>query len=200
MEMTKFAFELSNDDYFYEQIPLYLPTPPPPPRENPEQCSGEKDTDGDKIDGVIIIDMGGGTKMACDDGQLTKNFKLREFICRDGTNVPPEYRDNVQLLAENLQVLRDYVGEPVRIISGYRTKKYNTRIKGARRSQHMLAKAGDIKIESMKPREVYELIIKLIKEGKMMAGGVGIYRTFVHYDVRGYNARWTGKGIKDDKP
>jgi hypothetical protein len=199
LKKTKFGVELSKSEYCYEQIPLYLPAPLPPHRENKKDDTNKKQPDSDRVDGVIVIDIGGGTKMTCDE-QLTKNFKLREFTCKDGTAVPSEYIDNVQLLAKNLQVLRDYLDEPIRVISGYRTKKYNTRIRGARRSQHMLAKAGDIKIKSMKPREVYELIIKLIKEGKMMSGGVGIYKTFVHYDVRGYNARWTGKGVKDDRP
>jgi len=131
--------------------------------------------------------------------QLTKNFRLDEFKCKDGTTVPPDYMDNVIKLADNLQVLRDYVCEPIRVISGYRSKKYNTRIGGARKSQHMWAKAADIKIKGMKPAEVKETIEWLIREGKMHKGGVGIYRTFVHYDVRGWNARWKGKGVKDDR-
>lgn len=130
--------------------------------------------------------------------KITKNFSLREFRCKDGTDVPEEYMDNVRLLCENLQVLRDQIGKPIRIISGYRSKKYNTRIGGARRSQHMTAKAADIKISGMSPDEVCELIKRLIREGKMMKGGVGLYRTFVHYDVRGRNARWYGSGVKDD--
>ena len=36
-----------------------------------------------------------------------------------------------------------------------------------------------------------------IKEGKIKKGGVGLYRSFVHYDTRGWNARWKGKGVKD---
>ena len=122
--------------------------------------------------------------------KLEKNFALREFKCRDGTDVPEDLMDNVKLLAKNLQVLRDYIDKPIRIISGYRTKRYNTRIGGARRSQHMLAKAGDLKVAGMKPRELKAVIEQLIKEGKMMKGGVGLYKTFVHYDVRGRNARW----------
>jgi uncharacterized protein YcbK (DUF882 family) len=132
--------------------------------------------------------------------KLTENFSLWEFRCRDGTNVPDEFMENVQKLAENLQVLREVVKEPIRVISGYRTKKYNTRIGGARRSQHMYAKAADIKISGMTPKEVKELIDNLIVVGAMHRGGVGIYRTFVHYDVRGRNARWKGKGVKDDCP
>lgn len=132
--------------------------------------------------------------------KLAENFSLWEFKCRDGSGVPDEYMGNVQKLADNLQVLRDAVGKPIRVISGYRSKKYNTRIGGARKSQHMCAKAADIKIKGMKPAEVKETIEWLIREGKMHKGGVGIYRTFVHYDVRGWNARWKGKGVKDDRP
>jgi len=130
--------------------------------------------------------------------KLENNFSLHEFDCRDGSCVPPELMGNVEELARNLQVLRDHLGIPVNIISGYRTPKYNRKIGGARRSQHMLAKAGDIKIPGLTPREVKSIIVQLIKEGKMKPGGVGLYKTFTHYDVRGRNARWYGTGVKDD--
>ena len=132
-------------------------------------------------------------------GNLTKNFKLSEFKCRDGNDVPDVYLENVNLLARNLQVLRDHIGKPIRVISGYRTPEYNKKIGGAKKSQHMLAKAADIKISGMQPAEVKSTIVSLIKEGKMHSGGVGLYTTFTHYDVRGRNARWYGKGVKDDK-
>ena len=112
--------------------------------------------------------------------------------------MPEELLGNVQLLADNLQVLREELNKPIRIISGYRTSDYNRRIKGARRSQHMSAKAADIKIVGMSPSEVKAVIVKLIKEKKMASGGVGLYKTFTHYDVRGRNARWYGTGVKDD--
>ena len=62
----------------------------------------------------------------------------------------------------------------------------------------MLAKAADIKISGMTPAEVKALIVQLIKDGKMKKGGIGLYRTFTHYDTRGWNARWYGRGVKDD--
>ena len=130
--------------------------------------------------------------------QLTKNFNLSEFRCRDGSDVPDELMQNAQCLAENLQVLRDNLGKPIHVISGYRSPKYNRKIGGARRSQHMSAKAGDIKIKGMTPKEVKEAIEELISKGEMVQGGVGLYTTFVHYDVRGRKARWKGKGVKDD--
>tara|TARA_R110000824_G_scaffold113687_4_gene263588 strand:+ start:2508 stop:2915 length:408 start_codon:yes stop_codon:yes gene_type:complete len=132
--------------------------------------------------------------------QLSKNFKKSEFRCNDGSEVPDDLMDNLRDLVENLQIIRDAIGEPVRVISGYRSPKYNKKIDGAKRSQHMKAKAADIVIRGMKPIEVHSAIIKLIKEGKIKKGGVGLYKYFVHYDVRGFNARWKGKGVKDYKP
>jgi len=129
--------------------------------------------------------------------QLSKNFKKSEFKCRDGTDVPDDLMDNLTELVENLQVIRDYVGKPIRVISGYRSPSYNRRISGARRSQHMQARAADIIIRGMTPHEVKIMINKLIKEQKIKKGGIGIYTSFVHYDTRGWNARWKGKGVKD---
>ena len=122
--------------------------------------------------------------------KLQDNFSLHEFRCNDGTDVPEELMDNVQKLAENLQVLRNYLGRPIVVISGYRSPEYNKKIGGAKRSQHMLAKAADIVVADMTSLEVRDTVIKLIKDGKMHPGGVGIYPTFVHYDIRGRNARW----------
>ena len=129
--------------------------------------------------------------------KLTENFSLHEFRCKDGSDVPEEYMDNVRELAENLQVLRDKISKPITVISGYRSPEYNKKIDGARRSQHMLAKAGDLIVKGMTPDEVKAEITQLIKEGKMKKGGVGLYTHFTHYDVRGFNRRWYGKGIKD---
>jgi uncharacterized protein YcbK (DUF882 family) len=130
--------------------------------------------------------------------RLEKNFKLSEFKCKDGTDVPEDLMENIRELAKNLQVLREHLGLPIKVISGYRSPKYNRRIGGARRSQHMRAKAADIKIKGMTPKEVKQVVIDLIKQGKMAVGGIGLYRTFTHYDTRGWNARWHGKGVKDD--
>ena len=131
--------------------------------------------------------------------KLTKNFSLKEFRCKDGTDVPDEYMDNVQELADNLQVLRDHLGKSIRVISGYRSPKYNRKIDGARRSQHLTASGADIKITGLLPVEIKVIILDLIREGKMKEGGIGVYKGFLHYDIRGKKVRWYGKGIKDDR-
>jgi uncharacterized protein YcbK (DUF882 family) len=123
--------------------------------------------------------------------QLTKNFSLSEFDCKDGTKVPANLIPNVQKLANNLQVLRDYLKVPVRITgSGYRTPSHNKKVGGAKNSQHLTASASDINADGFTPVQLAKVIEKLIAEGKMNEGGIGIYKGFVHYDIRGTKARW----------
>lgn len=122
--------------------------------------------------------------------QLTPNFNIVEFQCKDGSPVPLKYLGNVTKLAKNLQVLRDYLGEPIRLNSGYRSPVYNARIGGAKNSQHLLAKAADITVKSKSPKQLAVVIERLIAQGKMSQGGIGVYPGFVHYDCRKTKARW----------
>lgn len=124
--------------------------------------------------------------------QLTKNFHIDEFACHDGVAVPDALYLNVLELAENLQILRDAVGKPIKIVSGYRHLGYNKKIGGARKSQHMEALAADIKAKGIGPKKMADLVEDFIRDGKLKKGGVGRYPTFTHYDVRGKNARWNG--------
>ena len=122
--------------------------------------------------------------------RLTKNFNLSEFDCKDGSEMPSELLPNVLELAENLQVLRDFVGVPIKINSSYRSLSHNAKIGGSKSSQHLFAKAADIVIESKSPEQVANIIKALISEGKMKQGGISAYNTFTHYDIRGHKARW----------
>lgn len=122
--------------------------------------------------------------------QLTENFELIEFVCKDGSPVPDEYMHNVKTLAENLQVLRDEIGEPIRINSAYRSPNYNKRIGGKPASKHLVAQAADITVKGKTPKQLAVIIERLISQRKMKQGGLGVYPGFVHYDVRGTKARW----------
>lgn len=124
--------------------------------------------------------------------QLTKNFHLDEFECHDGTPVPERFIPNVQRLAFNLQALRDELRRAVIVISGFRTEAWNKKARGAKNSEHLRAEAGDIRVPGLTPRVVYDTILRLIAEGKMEEGGLGLYDGWVHYDVRGRKARWRG--------
>ena len=114
--------------------------------------------------------------------QLSKNFKLKEFQCKDGSN---QVVLDSQLL-NKLQELRDLLNKPIIINSAYRNKEYNKKVGGAANSQHLFGRAVDIKVNGMDPHEVAR-VAEVIR-----FGGIGIYPSFVHLDTRPGRARWKG--------
>ena len=124
--------------------------------------------------------------------KLTTNFSLSEFECKCGCEMPEDVKENIQEVAKNLQVIRDVLKAPIRVNSSYRCPKHNKAIGGVKNSQHVLGKAADIRCDFISIDSLHKTILELIKEGKICSGGVGKYKTFIHYDTRGRNARWKG--------
>jgi uncharacterized protein YcbK (DUF882 family) len=122
--------------------------------------------------------------------QLTTNFSLGEFACKDGSQVPNDLLSNIKTLAQNLQVIRDTIGQPIQILSGYRSPEWNKKVGGKPKSYHMKAMAGDLAVKGMTPKQLHKVILKLIDEKKIKNGGLGLYAGFVHYDVGPANRRW----------
>ena len=103
----------------------------------------------------------------------------------------PEFvKKNIIELAENLQVIRDVVGK-LNLTNAYRCKEHNADVGGATNSQHLKGKAADVKSKEYDVLEVSKIIEGLIKSEKIEQGGIGIYNTFTHYDIRGVRARWS---------
>jgi uncharacterized protein YcbK (DUF882 family) len=121
---------------------------------------------------------------------MTKNFTVHEFASKDGKAVPASLMPNLEELVKNLQVLRDELGEPLTILSGYRSPEHNRRVGGKPNSLHLRAMAADLTCKSKTPRQLHGIIERLIAKKKMKQGGLGLYAGFVHYDVRGRKARW----------
>ena len=87
--------------------------------------------------------------------QLSSNFSLDDFtlsitaiqygICNEA---PVEVISNLQNLCQQvLQPLRDYLGVPVVITSGYRCRALNRLVGGVPNSQHILGEAADIVVK-----------------------------------------------------
>ncbi len=121
---------------------------------------------------------------------MTKNFSKEEFDCNDGSEMPINVYHNMVKVANQLQTLRDYIGKPIQVNSAWRSEEYNASIGGVKNSQHIMGRAADIVIKGMTPIEVSKIIEELISKGDMLQGGLGIYSSFVHYDIRGTKARW----------
>ena len=123
--------------------------------------------------------------------KLTKNFSLAEFQSKCGRPMPDDVKQNIQKLANSLQVLRDHLKRPITINSAYRSPEHNAKIGGVRNSQHVLGKAADIAVNGLTTKQVATEIEKLIASGQMLQGAIGIYPTFVHYDIRKNRVRWS---------
>lgn len=116
--------------------------------------------------------------------ELTKNFKVREFACKDGSDVIFISMD----LVEILQKIRDHFGKAVTINSAYRTVAYNKKVGGATYSQHLYGGAADIVVKGVSPKAVANYAETLMPK----YGGIGIYASFTHVDVRANRSRWKG--------
>lgn len=116
--------------------------------------------------------------------KLSTNFRVREFACKDGSD--PIFIDTE--LVEVLQKIREHFGKPVTISSAYRTPTYNIKVGGVTYSQHLYGKAADIKVQGVTPKKVAEYAETLLKN----YGGIGIYSSFTHIDVRDNCSRWKG--------
>lgn len=115
---------------------------------------------------------------------LSPHFKMREFACSDGTDtifVSPA-------LVEVLEKVRAHFGKPVTINSGYRAEAKNKAVGGATYSQHKYGLAADITISGVLPAKVAAYAETLLPN----TGGIGIYKTFTHIDVRKVKSRWNG--------
>lgn len=117
--------------------------------------------------------------------KLSEHFTLREFQCHDGQDfiaVDPR-------LIELLENIRKRCGAPVIINSGYRTPSYNRTLKGsAAQSRHLFGMAADIKVKGYSPEQIAAIAGDYLGN----SGGIGIYKTFTHVDVRTGSSRWKG--------
>jgi len=119
--------------------------------------------------------------------QLTKNFSRAEFACK-GNNCCDHSAPVHPLLVEGLQRMRDAIGKPVTIVSGYRCRMYNRIVSDHINSYHTIAMAADISCSGMFGAELAEYAEEV---EQFKAGGIGIYNNTLHVDVRTNGpARW----------
>lgn len=114
--------------------------------------------------------------------RLTPHFTLAEFRCKDGTAHPDQ--GMALRLAAHLEVLRCLAGhKPMRIVSGFRTAKWNKKVGGASKSRHLVGDAADL-----------EQTLGITPEMAREAGFTGIgtrHGIVTHVDLRPVPAMWS---------
>lgn len=117
----------------------------------------------------------------------SENFTRAELECKCGCVAPEAIKKELLILSAGLEEMRKDLG-PLMILSGYRCKKRNDQVKGARNSQHMKGTAADFHVPKGKQDEYVAaaMRVKMFRDG-----GIGVYPAGgVHVDHRGYRARW----------
>jgi len=143
---------------------------------------GVKDHPWFRLRVLPLVHKRGDIREMINNFQLSDHFWLYEFECKDGSHqVVVDDK-----LIELLQKLRDRIGKPLIINSGYRNPEHNKRVGGSSNSQHLYGKAVDVSTNNLDitPTELAQLAKEIGFDG------IGIYRNRVHMDVRGYPAFW----------
>lgn len=124
--------------------------------------------------------------------KIGEYFDDYEFACRcDRHGVDAEGHpilDHIidKRLIDVLDKIRERLGVPITVNSGYRCPEHNEEVGGVPNSQHVEGTAADITYDGID----VDYLAQIAEE--CGADGIGKYyqQGFVHVDVRGYAARW----------
>jgi uncharacterized protein YcbK (DUF882 family) len=118
--------------------------------------------------------------------RISDDFLLSEFESPDTKEVKIDEK-----LIKLVQAIRNEIGQPLTINSGYRTPGRNKEVGGAKNSRHLYGDAVDIRTwdTNYTPDEFAELVMKVADEIEIEKEnlGIGYYNGRVHVDVRGLN-------------
>jgi zinc D-Ala-D-Ala carboxypeptidase len=139
--------------------------------------------------------------------QLTEHLTLSQFDQLAGYDFPaepypPEWVTSRAIpLATVLEAVCSELGNPrLTVTSGYRSRAFNEALRAAghpvaENSQHCEGLAADVVFSGVRPIEAFAAALGLHLRGKIRLGGLGLYASWVHLDIRsGPLAQWFGPG------
>lgn len=106
---------------------------------------------------------------------LTEHFTLEELTYSytakkyniNNTPTKLQISELTRLCKDILEPIRQKAGKPIIISSGFRCKALNERIGGAKNSDHMYACAADIKCKGMTVKDLFDIIVDMIKNDEI---------------------------------
>lgn len=121
--------------------------------------------------------------------RVCPNFTPDEFRCKCKFSECVKDAMKEPFLAA-IQDLRNKLGFPLPINSGYRCKLWNERTGGKQFSQHINGIAADISTNHLDG----EQRLRFVSVATKMFNGVGIYKGWIHVDLRNKPPRalWVG--------
>lgn len=114
--------------------------------------------------------------------KISQNFKREEFSCQCGCGFSSV---DIELVGV-LEKVRTHFENPIVITSGNRCETHNTKVGGAKTSQHTKGMAVDFKVLNCDQDEVADYLEVNYPDRY----GIGRYEGRTHLDVRASKARW----------
>ncbi len=116
-------------------------------------------------------------------GDLSRHFSRYEMQCPDGCGFNTvDYE-----LMDVLELVRCAFNKPLDPTPVCRCERCNDNTSGASKtSKHLWGQASDISIKGVSPKAVYEFLDNMFPDKY----GIGLYDTWVHFDIRSGKARW----------
>lgn len=120
-------------------------------------------------------------------GSLTRNFSFSEFRCHCGCEEHDVYLNNIKALAERLQLVRDAVGAPIIVTSGFRCPHHDEaewRHSGGtgvyNPGFHSFGRAADVWTRGLPLLEFWNAALPAFQNG-----GMGLYTDYniLHLDT-----------------
>jgi hypothetical protein len=125
-----------------------------------------------------------------DNFDTSKDKKITNGVDWDDLDVAKQA--NAKMLAENLQVIRDFLGKPVTVTSGYRPAAKNASVGGSKTSQHLHGEAWDFVVSELDANGLDDLF-RLLHEGKIKLPHAC---SQVIRESNGKGAEWIHMGLK----
>ena len=111
-------------------------------------------------------------------GETFSSVRFNNRTYRRVIEPPEKFWTHTELLAEQLQVGRDYIEKPFVINSFYRTNEFNAYTGGVVNSQHRISNGADVRV----PRGYTGYEFYRVMDTLTNCTGFGIGRTYCHFD------------------
>lgn len=130
----------------------------------------------------------------------TKNFSQLELEYSNkakthniDNSIPDSLIENAKELLNGLQVIRDALGKPIKITSGYRCELLNKLLGGVPNSSHKRCWAADIAVDGMSPKELFYWIWGFLVGSRIKFGQLILEHSktgsWVHFSIRDDNGQ-----------
>lgn len=98
-------------------------------------------------------------------------------------NIPSrDEKDNILYTASRMDIIREYLGVPLIVLSWFRCEELNTAVKGSKTSAHRHGLAVDVYSTKMSSKNIYNNLIEAQKKGIIQFDQLIYYpkQNFVH--------------------